>query len=315
MAAEPSVSTASSKSPDVGPEAPADGGFRPGDYCQLSGLTTNTELNGKVVVLRAWLQREQRWRAQAHSLDEGGSSWFIAVRPASLTRYAHDEKRTRSCSFCGRLQSTQHQSTAEEPAFKLCGKCKSVYYCSTECQRKDWPKHKVGFCQYQCEVQAGVEKLGVDKRDAEGKAVRDWNHARIDVFSSLFICLMPEREALARSHVLNISVRPSPHLPGGFEALDWDLDEIATLPESDQRCIAQTRLNMRLSSERSRRDDDQIGALVSVECAGQFAPSGEERPLTTVHYQPLSLTVRTYLEEKKRLSTRNEALLFDMLNQ
>jgi hypothetical protein len=26
--------------------------------------------------------------------------------------------------------------------FKKCGNCKSVYYCSRECQRADWAKHK-----------------------------------------------------------------------------------------------------------------------------------------------------------------------------
>jgi hypothetical protein len=24
-----------------------------------------------------------------------------------------------------------------------CGSCKSVYYCSTECQKKNWEKHKL----------------------------------------------------------------------------------------------------------------------------------------------------------------------------
>jgi hypothetical protein len=45
----------------------------------------------------------------------------------------------RICSKCGK--------TEDEPgmtAFKRCARCKTQYYCSPECQRSDWPKHKKG---------------------------------------------------------------------------------------------------------------------------------------------------------------------------
>ncbi len=31
----------------------------------------------------------------------------------------------------------------QKQAFKRCSKCKSIWYCSKECQVSDWPNHKV----------------------------------------------------------------------------------------------------------------------------------------------------------------------------
>lgn len=41
--------------------------------------------------------------------------------------------RVRNCSTC-------NKSSLEK--MKLCSKCKYAYYCSQECQKEDWPKHK-----------------------------------------------------------------------------------------------------------------------------------------------------------------------------
>ncbi|KAI0367439.1 hypothetical protein BV20DRAFT_1037768 [Pilatotrama ljubarskyi] len=42
-----------------------------------------------------------------------------------------------SCHCCER------DETAGKDALKRCSACKLTRYCSTECQRKDWPRHKV----------------------------------------------------------------------------------------------------------------------------------------------------------------------------
>ncbi len=41
------------------------------------------------------------------------------------------EKNSNKCAIC---HKTEH--------LKQCSSCKSIYYCGTECQLKDWPSHK-----------------------------------------------------------------------------------------------------------------------------------------------------------------------------
>lgn len=57
------------------------------------------------------------------------------------------------CASCG------------EPATQRCSKCKSVWYCSRECQLKDWKAHKE-MCKMLTEV-----RKDEDKREDEIKAM------------------------------------------------------------------------------------------------------------------------------------------------
>ena len=44
-------------------------------------------------------------------------------------------------------QKSQHKcARCQAPATKLCSRCQQVYYCSPECQRKDWKFHKKNVC-------------------------------------------------------------------------------------------------------------------------------------------------------------------------
>jgi hypothetical protein len=38
---------------------------------------------------------------------------------------------------------TEHHKNSIDQAFKRCSKCKTIWYCSKECQVSDWPNHKV----------------------------------------------------------------------------------------------------------------------------------------------------------------------------
>lgn len=45
-------------------------------------------------------------------------------------------RKVRMCRVCGTVEN------GKRPKMRQCAVCKSVYYCSTECQRRDWSEHK-----------------------------------------------------------------------------------------------------------------------------------------------------------------------------
>ena len=64
---------------------------------------------------------------------------FIATQQKYLgiKRTAVQDK---SCELCGAVSTA---TTGE--AYRKCGQCLVTYYCSPQCQRLDWPRHK-GIC-------------------------------------------------------------------------------------------------------------------------------------------------------------------------
>ena len=51
----------------------------------------------------------------------------------------------------------------------ICGQCKYVSYCSIECQRADWPKHKEE-CEFLIIIQTDIS-TGVDINERRGMAL------------------------------------------------------------------------------------------------------------------------------------------------
>lgn len=49
------------------------------------------------------------------------------------------ESKEKCCQVCGK---TGAGPNGDKP-LKKCSKCQQVFYCSVECQKKDWPTHKL----------------------------------------------------------------------------------------------------------------------------------------------------------------------------
>jgi hypothetical protein len=53
-----------------------------------------------------------------------------------FTRKCATKRSHRECTLCHTV------ACISQPKFKTCGRCKSVFYCSAECQKKHWPAHR-----------------------------------------------------------------------------------------------------------------------------------------------------------------------------
>lgn len=65
---------------------------------------------------------------------------------------------TNPCKVCGKQDA------------KKCGKCHRVFYCSVECQRKDWKSHKEA-CNSSSQTQASVPPQNNNSDETPGKVV------------------------------------------------------------------------------------------------------------------------------------------------
>ena len=78
------------------------------------------------------------WQKENLPLDQP-SPWLATfLSPLYMDQSLKEELRLMYCATC-------RKDSSKDP--KRCGRCKSVTYCSVECQRANWPKHKPTCCK------------------------------------------------------------------------------------------------------------------------------------------------------------------------
>ena len=100
-------------------------------------LKTNDDAQLFRYILRLNSTKIQPTAWQKKNLPQGGDSPWLAtfIRPLYLdgSLFKKDDSSLNYCSYCSKKGSN----------LKRCGRCKAISYCSMECQRTDWPNHKL----------------------------------------------------------------------------------------------------------------------------------------------------------------------------
>lgn len=116
----------------------------------------------------------------------GGAKWFAKRRPTQKA----DDHAQKGCSTCG-------MHDMQKPVFR-CSQCQWTYYCSRECQRADWKRHKEA-CRDAFQSRKRVEQLKQENPE-EATMAEDWINWRQAANSV-------DTEALY--HALNLQRDPS----------------------------------------------------------------------------------------------------------
>ncbi len=95
----------------------------------------------------------------------------------------------RTCRNCNKGSCSKDF----QKSLMQCGRCKQAYYCSKECQKKDWKKHKL-ICQ---EVDKAVQKESHAKRNCMESFLEDnYIHIMDKLLSAMKEYALPKEELL-----------------------------------------------------------------------------------------------------------------------
>ncbi|KIJ34865.1 hypothetical protein M422DRAFT_782745 [Sphaerobolus stellatus SS14] len=130
----------------------------------------------------------------------GGAGWLKGHRVTA--RMFHNI--SRSCGCCDARQVQRKLAR--------CSKCQDIYYCSTECQKADWPAHK-GKCKLMANTLRTVEILKQTNPKASERLAR-WKVWRTEAYynEALMHALNVHRDPIrGRTHILVEFIEYTPH--------------------------------------------------------------------------------------------------------
>ena len=93
--------------------------------------------------------RCRRWLefADARRLDSNTAAWILSSAWAVTPSQRMETSKT--CAYC-----------SKPDALKICGRCRNQPYCSLECQRSDWRRHKASCAPGRAAAAATNEQVG-----------------------------------------------------------------------------------------------------------------------------------------------------------
>jgi hypothetical protein len=139
----------------------------------------------------------------------------------------------RACRTCSKA------STPEKP-FEVCARCKAAYYCSRECQRKDWPTHKAE-CKRRSKMDAasGQQRSSAKSYEQLSAAYMDENFLQLataakaqgielrEVVVYLDFCYEPSADGTFPS----VRLLRERDAPERLKRMDWWVDDIRRVYE------------------------------------------------------------------------------------
>ena len=141
--------------------------LRAGAAVLLSGVKDATLLGARAYVVPTEDLPRPSWDAERVSVllveqPAGRNTPFVATRPGVLTL---------CCAGCWLPPG------AKQPPLKSCARCMGPRYCTPECQRDDWKRHKAE-CKRLCEVRTTKEAapcvMGAERAEAQAPHAFPW---------------------------------------------------------------------------------------------------------------------------------------------
>ncbi|KAH9841137.1 uncharacterized protein C8Q71DRAFT_440672 [Rhodofomes roseus] len=181
----------------------------------------------------------------------GGPSWLEGREHTDKT----DHRLVMQCRQC----------FSREPMVKLfvCSKCKKIYYCSRECQKKDWPLHK-DACKDIADLNKKIELLSLTNSSAAQRE-KDWNAWRdaVDQWPYVNALRLHENPDRARTHLI---VEQSVYAPNAgplakdkFKIVKCAVVRMADAYSEIERTLQLNRGEGREYCEGLLRDQPQVG--------------------------------------------------------